>query len=533
MKHIRIASLVLGVASAIAWSDAVVAQVGADAKQEAKKKGKGKFTLSKETTYITSPLDKDGYPDYAAALNDRLRQGVTPDNNANVLLWKAIGPRAEIQEPAEFFRLLGMPVPPENGEYFVALLPYLKKHLKIQANDTQEQLTLNRCMQRPWTAKDHPNLAAWLKSNEKPLAMVIEASKRPHYYSPVLPPKSDDGTKGLASAPFPAQSREIGRALIARAMLSAAEGTEDAAWRDLLACHQLGRLMGRGGTLIDGLVAYAIDGWASKADLAFLDRVKPNAKQLDQYVRDLQKLPPLPEMADRIDHYWRLFGLETMLRIDRYGLKIFSIAGAEDDPAVERLLDGIDWDPGLRQLSQWYDRYIAAMREKDRASREKKFDQFEAELKPLRAKLEEPEQVLLFVKPAALAPLIKGDAKDRSKVLGDVCALLLTTALRRMQDAADRAGQVQDNLQVAFAMARYHRDHGSYPKELAALTPKYLAQVPGDRFSGKALVYRPTADGYLLFSAGVHGKDDEGRSPAGKPPEDNLTIRMPLPDLRR
>src|ERR1700724_174995 len=61
-------------------------------KENAAKKHRGKFTISKETTYVTGPVDKDGYIDYAAALNERLRQGVTPENNANVLIWKALGP---------------------------------------------------------------------------------------------------------------------------------------------------------------------------------------------------------------------------------------------------------------------------------------------------------------------------------------------------------------------------------------------------------------------------------------------------------
>jgi len=52
---------------------------------------KGKFTISKETTFVTGPVDKDGYIDYTAALNERLRQGMTPENNANVLIWKALG----------------------------------------------------------------------------------------------------------------------------------------------------------------------------------------------------------------------------------------------------------------------------------------------------------------------------------------------------------------------------------------------------------------------------------------------------------
>ena len=49
-----------------------------------------KFTISKETTFVTGPVDKDGYIDFAAALNERLGKGVTAENNANVLIWKAI-----------------------------------------------------------------------------------------------------------------------------------------------------------------------------------------------------------------------------------------------------------------------------------------------------------------------------------------------------------------------------------------------------------------------------------------------------------
>src|SRR5258708_4011326 len=95
---------------------AVASLASADDKNpaDAAKKSKPKFTISKETTYITEPLDKDGYPDYAAALNKRLSKGVTPENNANVLIWKAIGPHPDgVTMPAEFFKLMGMEAPPE------------------------------------------------------------------------------------------------------------------------------------------------------------------------------------------------------------------------------------------------------------------------------------------------------------------------------------------------------------------------------------------------------------------------------------
>ena len=65
-----------------------------------------KLPLGKDTTYVTGPLDKDGYIDYEAALNDRLGAGVAPEKNANVLLWEVLGlmPEGFNRMPAEFFK---------------------------------------------------------------------------------------------------------------------------------------------------------------------------------------------------------------------------------------------------------------------------------------------------------------------------------------------------------------------------------------------------------------------------------------------
>lgn len=50
------------------------------------------IVVSKETTFITAPLGKDGLPDYEAYFMERDSQGVTPENNAAVLIWQAIWP---------------------------------------------------------------------------------------------------------------------------------------------------------------------------------------------------------------------------------------------------------------------------------------------------------------------------------------------------------------------------------------------------------------------------------------------------------
>jgi hypothetical protein len=100
-----------------------------------------------------------------------------------------------------------------------------------------------------------------------------------------------------------------------------------------------------------------------------------------------------------------------------------------------------------------------------------------------------------------------------------------------VQNSEDRLQQTRRNLHVAFALTAYQRDHGHYPKTLAELAPQYLARVPTDLFTGQELVYQPSEKGYLLYSFGVNGRDDQGRGFGDQPPGDDLSVRMPLPAL--
>jgi hypothetical protein len=56
----------------------------------------------------------------------------------------------------------------------------------------------------------------------------------------------------------------------------------------------------------------------------------------------------------------------------------------------------------------------------------------------------------------------------------------------------------------------YRIDHGTYPTSLDGLVPTYLTEAPKDTFSGKPLVFKPLANGVLIYSVGPNGKDDGG-----------------------
>jgi hypothetical protein len=500
-------------------------------------KRRGTFTIGEETTYVTGPLDKDGYIDYVTALNQRLSKGVTPANNANVLLWKVLGPpRLRVRPmPPEFFKWLDMPQPPEQGQYFLPLDRFIRERLRLDPGTAADKITAQheRVGRWPWTPADYPAIASWLRVNEKPLAVAIQASKRSHYYLPLTPHRTNKGPKGLVTALLPSVQgcREIVNALVGRAMLRLGQGDTEGAWQDLLACHRLGRLVSQGGTIIEGLVGIAIDAIASHADLVWLDRARPDAKRIERCLNDLRQLPPLAASISKVDIGERFWNLETVMLLDRYGARYFvDLAEHPEQPVNpfrDQILRDIEWDPALRTINRWFDRLVAGLRGKDRVEREKKWQQFEKELKELKDKISAPAYV------HNLLPGGKATAAARGQFIGDLLVCLMMPAMGKVQQAEDRSHQTQDNLAVAFALAWYQRDHGRYPKTLDALAPKYLAKVPQDRFSGKPLIYRPAANGYLLYSVGPNGKDEGGRSYSDTPAGDDLPVRMPLPEPRK
>jgi RNA polymerase sigma factor (sigma-70 family) len=517
------------------------APAGLRTQQERKKPP---FTLGKETTYVTGPLDKAGQVDYEAALNEKLSKAITPQNNANVLLCKALGPRPDrTAMPAEFFRWLGIPAPPEKGEYFVDIGRYVSEDLKLKPGKQLDELLAQYgwAPRRPWVEKDYPQIAGWLKANDKPLAVALEATRRPDYYNPLVARKTgEEAGYGLIGALVPTvlADRGLASALAARAMLRAGEGKLDEAWQHLLACHRLGRLVARGGTLLEFLVGLSINRVASEAELALIERARPTAAQARAWLRDLERLPPLPSIADRVDLGERFIFLDSVMRFRRGPIKMLVLLevgeGAPQSPPwaagpqpPQAVLDALDWDLLLRRGNVWYDRMAAALRLPDRAAREKALDGIGEELQARKKAAGSPADLIEALRGG------RHSTQDMSKWLGDYLIVSHVQNIRNVQRPLDRIEQVQRNLHLALALAAYRHDHGRYPDKLDALAPRYLREVPGDLFSGKALIYRPTERGYLLYSVGANGRDEGGHGPEDTPRGDDLAVRMPLPKLTR
>lgn len=509
------------------------------------------FTISKETTYLTEPLRPDGSVDYAEAINQRHSKGVAPENNAATLIWRAAGPKEIPQElRLRYFARIGIEPPAEEDEYLIELHAFPERRRPPLSEDERKELDeqYEIASSRPWSRNECPLVAQWLSVNEKPLALVVEASKRPRRFDPLLVGGDDDGLLFASLLPNVSVYRNAARLLCARALLKANENDLAGAWDDLLACYRLSRLMGQGSTLIESLVAVAIDSIAFNVSAVLLERRDIGGEQLARIRRDLAALTPQRRMAVIVDQGERFMFLDCVAMLARQGLSKIDdfayLAAGERRPALKTLLTdilgktAIDWDYLMRRGNGWYDRISAALNKPSLAQRKVALTQLRDELNELKKSAVDP---MKFFADGLVRP-----RQAVSERLADVLIALLVPAVDACVLVEDRWIVQHEVLLTGLAAAAYAEEHGRLPESLDRLVPNDLPKVPEDLLCdppGTNLRYKTTDEGCLIYSVGRNGRDDEGRTMAdaekaarsdpkqvGEQPDwDDITIRLKAP----
>ncbi|MBX3400600.1 MAG: hypothetical protein KF873_17835 [Gemmataceae bacterium] len=491
-------------------------------------KPKPKFTLGKDTTYITEPLDKDGYIDYETALNERLRGTITPETNAVVLLMQAIGPKPEGKElHADWWKWLGVKPPRAEGEYFVSLDEFRRKTEGHKSRDDSEWEQLFRqetfARSRPWSLAEIPMHGAWIESNAKALDICVGASLRPNFFSPLVHRPKDGSRPSLTGsvAPWSNRMRSICDAICNRAMNRIARKEFDEAWSDLLAAQRLSRRIS-GGTTIDYLIGVATEIYELQASATFIAMVPGDARSMEKYRNEWLRLPtphPLDRTIDLQERFSRLDILQT-----------FHVTASRIQNITLR--EGFDsrWFESLqRETNDALDKTVASLRKNPLTG-----------LQPIAARGPNNTKVDLDGLGEAFAfASMMTDPEELSKIepekVRDVLRRFHSPKIYvKLLHSGVRLHQQRLNLRLAFALAEYRLANGTYPQQLADLAPKYIAAIPADLFNGKPLVYKPAKDGYLLYSVGANGKDDGGKTYGDEPYGcDDLVVRMPLPKLKK
>ena len=146
--------------------------------------GTPKITISKETTWVTQPLKRDGTVDYVAARNKLASRGVTPENNLAVALAHVV------------------PVKDKLKEHFVVAVKAIginqidvtdQHRLKSYPINTPQSDAIWEATKMPWRAEDYPEVAEWIETHSEIVdKLIAQLDQRNKYFVPALDLEDDD-----------------------------------------------------------------------------------------------------------------------------------------------------------------------------------------------------------------------------------------------------------------------------------------------------------------------------------------------------
>jgi hypothetical protein len=488
------------------------------------------LTVSPQTTFIEAPLRPSGYPDYLGALNTELSEGVTPHNNAAVLMLRATGPKEMPQElRSEYFSRMGMAPLSENGDYlipwpdYVRAIPQDERPQPPPDSDLDAESYLlevyEPAIQRPWNREAFPLGAKWLDANQAPLELVVAASKLPRFYAPRIA-SGDPPMLINVLLPLINSARDAAQGLAARAMLRLNEKNYPGAWDDLMALRRLGRVIGNEATLVEILVGYAVEGLGVAGQIEFLASAELTPEQWSLLQKELDALPPRSKLAKTLDRSERFAVLDTILGVAEGGPDVLAgvTNGGADSLLTNVALRGVDWNIPLTIANLWMNRLVAAAQIEDPKQRAQETERFEADLKAMVAGTKEPWGLV-----GAIA-----SRRRASEKIGEVFVGLMLPAISAMFQAEARTETHDDLLRIGLALARYKSEHGDFPEKLEQLAPDMIPVVPTDAFAGTPFVYTRRSEGYLLYSFGANQTDEGGKG--YDQDGDDIVIEIPRPD---
>jgi len=457
-----------------------------------------KLEIGKETTFVTGPLKPDGSIDYPAALHERWSKGVTPVENAEVLIIRAFGPGAISPElRGQYFERLGIDPLPEQGKYIVTQSSLIQQKLNGADNRSELKsamdLEFGRAQRLSWKRVDYPTVAEWLETNAAPLELIESATRLDQFYSPLVT------HEGIMQADTTFQNlREATRLLATRAMFRLGEDDIDGAWNDLLAIHRLALLVNQhASSMFQFLLAPSLESVATNGDASLMAHAL-SADQARKCLADHDQLSTFRTSAEVMDWGQRLESLDAVL---------------QQMPET-----GMDINTMLRRTNQMYDDLVSAMRKSSFAERKQALAAIDNEFAQRIATARKPLR--------QIANLIVNTRKAISTSVGDVLLSMLIPAYSQAEIAQMRAQIRRDLVRIGFAVTAYHAEQGVYPPALDVLVPKYLSSVPLDQFTEKPLVYVPREKGFLIYSIGDNGRDDGGLM-GGPNKGDDVSLEVP------
>lgn len=442
--------------------------------------------LGKETTFITEPLADDGLPNYALAILEQQRKGVTPQNNAAVVLWQQLG-RIEGMTGKEFALLC--------AEIGLDNLP--EGQLRFPSSEPDFAETIKEFHSHPWQNSDNPMLATWIEQNNDRIDALADACRRQHFYSPSISYLANP-----ESELFIAQHNEVdamrmvAKILSLRACSHLGSGEVEAGLQDVQALVRWSRHAASNRSVVHQLVAMAMKTIAYNLLQHTLNDRSVQPALANEIARFLDDHSWDSTLADAVNYGERFQQLDWTLRV--LTVRLGGTSSAEG--LTKREGEKFDKEWVLEVTNRRYDRIVDELLTKDIRLRFTRLRATEAEMRKLTQKAKEPTRI-------AAGFLSR---KVRSEIMADNLTGVMLPALSAALDSEHRTVTQRNLLRIATALRSYQLEYGHFPENLTDLQPDYLKELPIDLYSGKPLIFQRRDRGYLLYSVGRNTADDLG-----------------------
>ncbi len=474
------------------------------------------FSISRQTTYLTEPRAKTFYGiDYHAVIDKQLDPGGPAEDNGFRLLIETFGRslfdfQLKDQHWDRLCRYLDLPTDTEPKLTFVDWRSFAR------ALPPEESQILNKSSCRettlPWSEEAKPIVRRWLDGNDAALDQFAVAARKPVLYLPLL-----FGNTFLDSVFINDHCcREMVRSLEVRVGYRLAVGEIDAAWDDVLAMYRIAghhrrAVWNMSSSLIDNSIMSETD----RAAEAVMIRSGWSAEEIR---RKLDEIAPF-QQPFRDDEIKGFLLNERFTALD-------SAQHLMDEDALSR--DRSDFDRFKQRIGLRFCRLGIIMTRLNR-----RFDEMERQFfndtSELNDKREIPDMYEILKTLAWYGQIGAPSALIARTMEGMLFATYepWRISLKKRQTEAVLT-------YLAFALEAYRREHGHYPERLVDLPEHEIDEVSVDPFSKAPFRYllKPSADGepgFLLYSVGPNGIDEDGRGWADDPRGDDIRRRMPLP----
>ena len=470
--------------------------------------------IGPETTVIEGPILPDGRIDYIDELERRDREAATCDNNVLAALFPMMDRQyfgsdelSQTKYWNAFVEKLGFDAPQESSGIQHPRDTLLAKlqdgvvdeaQLEKISNDLvweQQQIEL------AWPKGEFQNWAAELDLLKDTLDKIVAASTKSVYYHPVVVSYPGESAI-LAILPLASETLRFAELLQLRIFKLVGEQQVEKALSDLKAIRRFGYKMARGQTTGEFFLAMKIMKLAHAGEQAVLNCPTVTAEQLANYRKFMAKHRLLLLAVNSADRCQRFLLLDLVQSTKVFGFESLPIDFDEAPSFLpDAFINSSDLSETMRQINRHCDEVVACF---GKLSWKKQVQS-----------LENIDKAIRGDRPDVAGFILRGltGSKRRGRLLAEYLLTAFSGPAANIPKFQFHC-VIQDQVNMTgFGIQQYRLDRGKFPTDWSELfAPDFPPEMLTDHWNEQSFAIKETESGFVVYSKGLDGTDNEGRT---------------------